>query len=127
MNALVLCEAVITDKRSGNSSLINCFNALGSSSFPFNASNFCVFASVTNVLKGTTVRVEVKHLSDEEPLVLICSQIHDSQPHDVHEMVCDISGIEFRKPGVYQVTLISEERLVGSRQFIVAEIKEENQ
>jgi hypothetical protein len=117
--ALVICDEVIEDRRSGNKSLIGLFNTLAAPSLPFTKRVYVVVSvSGTDELVPLDLRF-VSPTGQLASLRLEPPQDRKTQLHDVHDIVIEMRNLEFAQAGLYAFELWDEQGMMASRHFNV--------
>lgn len=118
LNAIVICERVITDQRTANKSLIDCFSAVVCPTLPFPVAKLVAFVSVTNVLIESELEFILSAPSGAH-LVSVKMQLQEGSPQHIYDFVCDLSGTMLEEQGMHTMTVYSQGKPIGSRHFNV--------
>src|SRR5262249_4661474 len=104
--SLFICEGFI-GTRSGGVDLVGLFNLLPvSSAFPYRNRHFSVYAQLTNGLGQLPVFVEIRD-AETDNLIRRTEPGHVTLPNrlTIVQVVVNISGCVFPRPGIYLVEL----------------------
>jgi hypothetical protein len=129
--ALVICDQIIEEARTQKKSLIGIFNNVYASTFPVQHPKMCVYASLTNG-RGR-VKIELRGVrvgdegSDDKQILSVSGTIEFPDPNQVVEMVFNLNGVPFERPGLHTFELHCEGNLLLEKRFSVAELKQPNQ
>ncbi|NLX14025.1 MAG: hypothetical protein GXY44_10285 [Phycisphaerales bacterium] len=110
--ALVVCESIYVDP-SKKTALVGIFNTVRSHKFPCVHPNLCVYAAVTDVHAGTSIKVKIVHSETDEQ---VAEAKLDFPPQVNPGTICDmhffIKNVRFKEPGRHYIELWSEELLL---------------
>lgn len=120
--ALVLCHEVIEDKRSGNKSLFNLFNAVGASQVPATQQRLMVMATITNNKRETPLTLVVRTPSGQEE-VTANGTLPPNATDDAVDVLFELHGMQIKEYGTYQVELTSAGERLAMRRFKVLNVK----
>lgn len=120
--SLVLCHDVLEDKRSGNKSLINLFNAVGAASLPATQQRLTVMATITNNKQETPVSLVVRKPSGGEE-VTANGTLPANPSDDAVDVLFELHGMQIKEYGMYRVELTSAGERLAMRQFKVINVK----
>ena len=118
--ALLLCDYVIEDRRTGNKSFIGTFNGISSSQFPIRLDRMFVIVSLTNIFGQCPIMVRIVK-PDGEPLLEMKGDVRADGPLQVLDMVLEFRGIVFPSVGQHSVEVTCESELLAMRQFEVTQ------
>lgn len=103
--ALVLCDSIITDAKTGKNSLIGLFNNINVNSLPAVHNRFCVFAQLTNGRGKQTLDVRCQSLQSEELIFQTGGEVEFGNPSQVIEIQFELLNLSFPYDGMYTVEL----------------------
>jgi len=118
--ALVICDDVIEDKRSGNKSLIGLFNNVSAAQLPAIHPRMFLMASLTSGLGAWTFSFRISAPSGREVLRMQ-DTITPADPLAVHDLVVELRNLPLEEEGVYFVDLLVEDTPVANRRFTVSQ------
>ncbi|NOX99324.1 MAG: hypothetical protein GXP30_06290 [Verrucomicrobia bacterium] len=81
--ALVLCDSIITDAKTGKNSLIGLFNNINVNSLPAVHSRFCVFAQLTSGRGKQALEVRCNSLQNQELIFQTGGEVEFQNPNQV--------------------------------------------
>ena len=120
--ALLLCDYVLEDKRTGNKSFIGAFNSIRGSKAPMRHDKMFVVVSLTNVLEPCPITVRIVQ-PEGSPLLEMKGEIRADSPLQVLDMILEFRGIVFPSVGQHSVEVTCESELLAMRQFEVTQRK----
>jgi hypothetical protein len=102
--AIVLCERIITDRETGNKSLIDCYNTLNIRNFP-TEEDLVVFVALTGASGDFRVAL---HLQGQEEDSQVLAENDYSFPgvNFIHEITYLVRG-RFSSPGLYRFSWLT--------------------
>lgn len=119
--AIILCDEVIEDKRSGKKTLVNIFNRLGSKKFPTKHPRMCVYVALVNGSGEMPVKLQLKRSDGEKPKAMFTAegQVKFQNPNQVIELVYDLRGLVFLAAGVYTFEVYADSDFIFETKFNV--------
>ncbi len=121
LNAMLVCDTIICDQRSGRSSIINIFNYIRGSSEPVRMARLAVYARVTDAQGQYVFKLELVNLKDMQ---IVGSQtspapigIEDRMA--VYELAFFLQNVIFHAVGPYEFRLYADGKFVGNHSFVV--------
>jgi len=103
--ALVLCDSIITDAKTGKNSLIGLFNNINCTALPSQHTRFCVFAQLTNGQGKQSIDVSCQSLSSEDIVFQTSGEVEFHNPNQVIEIQFELLNLTFPNEGLYTVEL----------------------
>lgn len=130
--ALVICDQILEEAGTHKKSLLGIFNNLYATAFPVQHPKMCVYASLTNgngrmnlELRG--VRVGDAGAEDKQ-FLSVSGTIDFPDPNQVVEIVFNLNGVLFERPGLHGFELHCAGNLLLEKRFSVTELqKSKNQ
>jgi hypothetical protein len=116
--ALVICNEVIEDKRSGNKTLVGLFNNIMTPQLPATHPRMFLFASLTSGTGAWTFSFRITAPSGKEVLRMQDSARFDD-PLVGHDLVVELRNLPVEEAGVYFVDLFLNEMPIANRRFTV--------
>lgn len=120
---LVLCDAVIEDRRTRNKSLINMFNGILTSQVPMRHERMCAFAAFSGGRGQVPIALRLSLDEDYATDLLRLGGMVDfpaSDPKAVVDMVFEIRGFVFPVYGHYTFEILADDFPLMMRRFTVA-------
>ena len=124
LNAMLICDSVITDRNTGKNSLIGIFDIIHANSFPARHPSLSVYARVTDAQGHYTFKLELIDLNANQtigegatPVVEIPDRL---LPHD---LVFNLQGLVFQTEGRYEFRLYADGQFVGHHSFQVRSLQ----
>lgn len=121
--ALILCDSIITDAKTGKNSLIGLFNNINCTALPSVHARFCVFAQLTNGQGKQNIDVRCQSLRDEEIIFQTGGEVAFQNPNQVIEIQFELINLTFPHAGMYSVELEAEGLLLIESRFNVTMIQ----
>lgn len=122
--ALVLCENVIEDARTGNKSLIGIITNITAERFPFSTLPLTVFISVTGGTGAFTCRLVCEHAGTGKNILDVCCDLDSRSPFGVADVMFAFRSISFPYPGRYSLKVLVDNVLIMSRPLSVSKYEE---
>jgi hypothetical protein len=119
--ALLVCDQIITDAPTNKKSLIGVFNNLMALSFPVLHPSMCVFAALTN--GNGQMEATLRCTVDAEEVMKASGRIEFPDPNQVIELVFNLRGIVFPRPGMYTFELLCDGEFVIEKRFQVTKVE----
>src|SRR5262245_55599957 len=121
INAVLICDFAIREEGSGKISLIGIFEELRSRSFPFRHPQLCLYAKLTDAEGTYKIRLELVRLGDLNIVGLGELEVTLMDRNKVGEIVFQLVGLVFERPGRYDFRLYANGRHFGNKTFNVVE------
>jgi hypothetical protein len=125
--ALVICDQIIEEAGTRKKSLVGVFNSIFASTFPVQHPKMCVYTSLTNgrgrlkiELRGVRVGEQG---SEDKQFLSVSGTIEFPDPNQVVEMLFNLNGVTFERPGLHTFELYCEGNLLLEKRFSVTELK----
>ena len=112
--ALVICDNVYADQK-GKRALIGLFNRIASSAFPARHPKVCVFVSVTSLHAQTQCRLDVVAADTDDTIFATEGQLVGDSPNTICDLVFEIDGIAFPRPGKYYFRFFGNDEIIVQR------------
>jgi hypothetical protein len=116
--ALVICNEVIEDKRSGNKTLVGLFNSIMTPQLPATHPRMFLFASLTSGTGDWTFSFRITAPSGREVLRMQ-DMARFEDPLIGHDLVVELRNLPIEEAGVYFVDLFLNEMPIANRRFTV--------
>lgn len=114
VKGLMVCEAVITDLNTRNTSVINRFTTLKLKQFPTPPRKVSVFAALSNGSGRIPVRLLIDPLNGGDTIYQFNAIIEFPDPLQEVRFILNIPDLVFEAPGAYDVQLLGGRELLGS-------------
>jgi hypothetical protein len=116
--ALIICNDVIEDKRSGNKTLVGLFNGIMTNALPATHPRLYLMATLTS---GTGEWPFAFRISgpDGQEVMRMSDTARFTDPLAVHDLVVEVRNLPFQEAGVYFVDLLLAEQPIMNRRFTV--------
>jgi hypothetical protein len=121
--AVIICDQVIEDRRSGNKSLIGLFNSINARQFPCVHPRCFVLASLSG-FKGQ-IPVSIRVASPKQEIARINGELASDNPSVVADVVVALEGLPLEVEGEYSVDVYANEELLASRKFHATLIRQQ--
>ena len=119
--AMIICDSMIEDKKTGKKSLIGIFNSINSATVPCTHPALNVFIVLTEGIGDYQVSLRCIKSDDEKPLIDLKGQIKFQNPHQIIECNYEIGGMKMTEFGFYRFDFYCNETLLISRKFRLLE------
>jgi hypothetical protein len=116
--ALVICNEVIEDKRSGNKTLVGLFNSIMTGQVPATHPRMFVFASLTSGTGEWTFALRITSPNERE-VMRMQDTVRFTDPLANHDLVIELRNLPVEEAGVYFVDLLLNETPLANRRFTV--------
>lgn len=116
--ALVVCNEVIEDKRSGNKTLVGLFNGILTSSLPAVHPCMYLMASLTSGTGEWAFAFRIMAPSGSE-VMRMQDTVRLADPLLAHDLVVEVRNLPLEEAGVYFVDLLLAGQPILSRRFTV--------
>lgn len=116
VSVILICDIIIRDEASRKYSLIGIIKSLEAGRFPYTRESLSAYAMLTDAEGRYAIRLALVRLEDLavfREIVSIEVRLHERNA--VGELVLDLPGIIFERPGRYEFQLYANNRLVGVR------------
>jgi len=114
VKGLMVCESVITDLNTRNTSIINRFTTLKLKAFPNPPRKVSVFAALSNGSGRVPVRVVIDPLNGGDTIYQFNAPLEFPDPLQEVRFILNIPDLVFDGPGSYDVQLFGEGELLAS-------------
>jgi hypothetical protein len=123
-NAMLICDNAIREEGTGKVSLIGIFASIGSLQFPVLHQSLCVYVNIGDAQGRYHLRLEM--LRTDEMKVIGRGEVEATVADRMKptEIVIELNGLLFDRPGRYEFVLYANDNLVGRKSFDVVELKE---
>ena len=116
--ALILCNDVIEDKRSGNKTLVGLFNSIGAGQLPAVHPRMFLFATLAGGIGEWPFTFRIAAPSGQE-LMRMQDKVNFQDPFTGHDLVVELRNLPLEEEGVYFVDLRLGETPLLHRRFTV--------
>lgn len=116
--ALVLCNDVLEDKRTGNKSLIGLFNGVLCPGLPAVHPRMFLLASLTSGIGEWPFSFRITAPSGVE-VFRMQETLHMKDPLAGHDVVVELRNLPLTEPGVHYVDLYVGDKPLSNRRFTV--------
>lgn len=120
LNAMLICDTVITEVGTNKKSLIGLFENISASSFPCAHPSLSVFVKFTDALGIYKFALEFVNFYTD--IVVAKTEIPEIDVVDKlasYELVFNLHGIVFNEPGKYAFRIFANGEFVGQKPFMV--------
>lgn len=116
--AILVCDLVVEDKRSGNKSLVNMFNAILCPRLPARHDRLVVFVQMTNGRGKVPVHLELIG-PDNATVLRLDGEGTFADPLTAHDLVFELRGVVFPVAGMYRFQVTAGQGAIADRPFSV--------
>ena len=118
--AMLICDQVIIDARTGKQSIIGSFSVINATRFPLRYPCMMVYAALTEGHGKTPLQLRLIDADEEtEPVVDRTLQISFNDPRQVCELHSAFYGLSFPQPGEYRFQLFSSGEPLMERRLLL--------
>jgi hypothetical protein len=121
--ALIICNEVIEDKRTGNKTLVSLFNGIATGQLPATHPRMYLMASLTSGLGTWEFSFRITSPGGRE-ILRMQNTLHFSDPLAVHDLIVELRNLPLEEEGVYFVDLLMDETPMANRRFNVQVVAE---
>ena len=126
LNAMLLCDSVITEKDTNKKSLIGIFENINALKFPCTHYFLSIYIKLTGAKGSYRFRLELVDL--EENVVIGKGETPETlnidDPLKTFELVFAIRGLTFKHPGKYEFRIFANNNIIGQKTFLVRKVPE---
>lgn len=126
-NALIVCDDMIEDKRTGKKSLIGMFSKIHANKLPATHPKMNIFISFDNARGKYHSTIRIIHNQSGKMIAETKGEININSPMDVTDLNICLLNLTFPEEGVYNLEFLCDDELVMQRRFTVALLKNEQQ
>lgn len=122
LHAMLVCDQVLKDEATKNSSLIGVFNRIAAIRFPATHARLTVYVSVIDAQGAYHLRLELVRLDDEMAIGRGDADVTVQDRFLPAEWMFELHGLVFEQPGEYEFRLWVNERFLGSKSLSVVQL-----
>ncbi len=119
--ALISCDTVIEDRRSGKKSLIGLFGQLNVRKLPYVHPSMSLLVSMTGGTGEHSCEVLCSNASLENPVFSVKGKIKFEHPQQVIDMVFQLQSIRFPLADTYWIKVVVDELPLMMRPLLVVQ------
>jgi hypothetical protein len=124
--ALIICNEVIEDRRSGNKTLVGLFNGIMTGQLPVAHPRMFLFASLTSGTGEWSFSFVITAPSGKE-VFRMADTAHFADPLAGHDLVVELRNLPLEEAGEHFVDLLIDNTPIGNRRFTVQVNPERNE
>lgn len=118
--AIVICDLIIRDELTKKLTLVGVFSAIYGAKLPVVLSgSMHLYAALTDGRGEYKSRIVIRHLETETIIFQAEGPLVFQDPQQVVELNIKLPQVSFPHWGRYEISLLSEDQLLGSRTFTV--------
>lgn len=121
--AMLICDSVIEDKKTGKKSVIGMFNSISTPKIPCTHPLMNIFLVLTEGNGEYNISLRCVKLDSEEPIMNLEGRIAFRNPQQIIECNYEISGLKIPVFGGYRFDVYCNDSLMISRKFNVLQAK----
>lgn len=121
--ALIICNEVIEDKRSGNKTLVGLFNGIMAPQLPASHPRMFLMATLTSGT-GDWSFAFVIYTPNGREIFRMRDMVHFNDPLVGHDLVVELRNLPLEEEGVYFVDLLVDSSPIANRRFTVQVARE---
>lgn len=121
--AMLICDQVIIDARTGKQSIIGSFSVINATRYPLRYPCLMVYVALTEGRGKTPLRLRLIDANEEsKPVVDRTLQITFKDPRQVCELHSAFYGLSFPQPGEYRFQLFSSGEPLMERRLLLRKL-----
>lgn len=124
-NALIVCDDIIEDKRTGKKTLVGMFSKIHANKLPAVHPRMNIFISFDNAKGKYSSVIKIIHEASGKVIAETKGEINVKSPMDVTDLNLCFMNINFPAEGVYNIEFHCDDDLVLQRRFTVQILKPE--
>lgn len=129
LNAMLICDQVITEVGTNKKSLIGVFEIINVRDFPCMHPFLAVYVKLTDAKGEYKFKLELVDL--KENLIIgrgeMIKPIKIEDPRKTYELVFNLNGLLFEHEGEYEFRLFANNKIFGQKTFLVRKVGEVKQ
>jgi hypothetical protein len=124
LNAMLICDLAIQEQATGKTSVIGVFENISAPQFPARCGFVFVYAKIGDAQGEYRLRLELVRL--EDMAIIGQGQLSATFANRMvpSELVFQLGGLAFERPGGYEFRLYANDRWVGSKPLRLAQAPE---
>lgn len=122
-NAMLICDNAIREEGTGKISLIGIFANIWSLEFPTAHPSLCVYLNVGDAQGSYRLRLELVRADDLRIIGRGEAEASAADRMRPAEMVLEMQGLVFERPGMYEFVIHANDRLLGRKSFQVLKLE----
>lgn len=119
VQALLVCEQVLTDEATKRKTLVNLLNEIHGHSFPLTLPRLTVFATLSNGNGEMSCELRCARADNDEPIFGVKGPVRFPNPNATVEFVFELGNFTFPVPALYSFMLYCDDDLLAERRFTV--------
>src|SRR5262245_41988055 len=116
-NAMLICDDSIREEGSRKVSLIGIFSDIWALQFPVVHGSLCVYVNLGDSEGKYRLRLELVRVDDMRTIGRGEGQAESNDRMKPTEIVFELKGLVFERPGKYEFVLHANDRMVGRKSF----------
>ncbi len=124
LNAMVVCDSAMQDEATGKTTLVGLFENISATQFPTLHGLLCVYAKLTDAQGEYRIRLELVRLEDLAVVGQGRLGVTFADRMTPAELVFQIAGLRFERPGRYEFRLYANDHWVGSKSLSLVQAPE---
>jgi hypothetical protein len=122
LKSLLLCDQIIQEAGTQKKSLIGVFHNIQAANFPATHPSLALYANLTDAAGSYTIEVRIVHLDTGNDLAkAVLPTLQWADRLAPAEICLQMQLLRFPVPGKYEVQLLANGELVGTRDFSVSQ------
>ena len=121
--AMIICDTIIEDSKTGKKSIIGMFNNIFSEKIPCIHSQISILILLTEGTGKYPIKVRCLQVGEEKEILTINGNINFENPHQIVDMNIELDGVEFPQYGDYRFEVLTRDTLICARRFTVSKVK----
>jgi hypothetical protein len=117
--AIVVCEKVITEAKTGNKTLVSTFNNIQANGFPCKHPSMAVYVALTNGTGEKHVLLVFKKADKNIDIMRMGGKVGFENPNHVVELIFNLRNCIFPEAGLYAFEIWADEEFIFDGRFNV--------
>jgi len=121
LNAMLICDYVITEHGTNKKSLIGIFENVSAAQFPATHPSLTVYVKLTEAQGHYRFRLDLVDLQTDTAVAKcdLPNELRIDNPLATRELVFNLRGLRFAHPGDYEFRIFANDEVFGQKTFLV--------
>ncbi|MFC1644239.1 DUF6941 family protein [Candidatus Omnitrophota bacterium] len=126
VNAMLICDKVITETGTNKKSLIGIFENINAYKFPCIHHFLAVYIKLTDANGRYKFRLELVDLENDSIVgkAEMPKEVEINDPLRTHDLVFNLVALKFARPGKYEFRIYANDEIFGQKTFLVNKASE---
>ena len=123
--AMVVCDGIFRDERTGKAILVGAFSTIACEGFPALHHQLAVFFTITNGNGEYDLSLSIEEETTGNSLVTLRGPLTVKNPLEITDIDVHFRHVEFPSPGKYWITLKSDGEIINHRPILLKLLEED--